>query len=74
MYSCNTGYQLSGSATAICEMEEIDLFYWISVPTCIGINATNNLSVVYTFLFSIGSPYEYKGDELNQVQISLLLY
>ncbi len=36
-YSCNPGYQLSGSATAICEIADIDLSYWMSVPTCEGI-------------------------------------
>ncbi len=42
MYSCNTGYQLSGSATAICDMEESDIFEWISVPTCISIVSCNS--------------------------------
>ncbi|XP_064387701.1 sushi, von Willebrand factor type A, EGF and pentraxin domain-containing protein 1-like isoform X3 [Halichondria panicea] len=38
-YSCNTGYQLSGSATAICEYDDYDGALWTSVPTCIA--ATN---------------------------------
>ncbi|XP_064387707.1 CUB and sushi domain-containing protein 1-like isoform X3 [Halichondria panicea] len=42
MYSCNIGYQLSGSATAICEIGDMGVFYsWISVPTCIAVPCGN---------------------------------
>ncbi len=32
-YSCNTGYELSGSVTVICQASEI----WNTPPSCIGI-------------------------------------
>ena len=37
-FSCSLNFHplLYISATAICEMEEIDFVFWISVPTCIG--------------------------------------
>ncbi|XP_064387900.1 C4b-binding protein alpha chain-like [Halichondria panicea] len=49
-YSCNTGYRLSGFRTAICEMEEFDLFYWDSIPTCIIVDCGPSPSI------SNGSP------------------
>ncbi len=47
IYSCNSGYQLSGSATAVCQ----DSGNWSPRPTCLGIN-----SAIYRLLLYFCHP------------------